>query len=307
MIRRSLRAGLVAVATSAVLLSMPPPAFGADPARDDSFVFQANADIRVPAGTQRDAVIAIRGDADVAGDVGTLVVIDGTATLTGARVETLIVTGGAADIDAASVVGTVRTLDATYRPADGATVGSFESIQPAVVAAAVAPLAAALWLGFALAYFVAGLVVAAIGGRQLRQAGATLTTEPVTVGIAALALLVAVPVLMVALMASVVGIPTGFALLFVLTPLIWFVGSVAVAVRIGDWTLLQLRGRVEASHPLVAAAIGLVVIGLVSVIPVVGFLVGLAGAGAAFLVAWRAAFARSSSRTTTPQPGPVAA
>src|SRR6185503_18016435 len=62
MIRRSLRAGLVAVATGAVLLSMPPPAFGADPARD-SFVFQANADITVPAGTQRDAVIAIRGDA----------------------------------------------------------------------------------------------------------------------------------------------------------------------------------------------------------------------------------------------------
>jgi hypothetical protein len=307
MMRRTLKAGLVAVATGVALLSIPIPTLAADPAGDDSLVFQVNADLTIPAETQRDTVIAIRSDVTVAGDVGTVIVIDGSATLTGARVDTLIVTGGTADIDEASIVGTVRTLDATYRPATGAAVGSYDSIQPGVIAVALAPLAAALWLGFALAYLVAGLVVAAIGGRQLRQAGASLTAEPGTVAISALVLLIAVPVLMVALMVSVVGIPAGLALLFVVTPLIWFVGSVAVAVRIGDWTLLTLRGRVETSHPLVAALIGLVVIGVVSVIPFVGFLVGLAGAGAVFLVAWRAAFGGRAPRTATPQPGPVAA
>jgi len=307
MIRRSLRASSVALAIGLVLLSLPLPTLAAGPARDDSFVFQVNADLSIPAGTHRDTVIAIRGDAAVAGDVGTLIVIDGSATLTGAHVDTLIVTGGTADIDAASVVQTVRTLDSAYRPATGATVASFETIQPGVLAAALAPLAAALWLGFALAYFAAGMIVAAIGGRQLRQAGVALTREPLTVAIAALALLVGVPVLMVALMVSVIGIPSSLALLVVVVPLIWFVGSVAVAVRIGDWTLLQLRGRVEASHPLVAAAIGLVAIGLLSIIPFVGFLIGIAGAGAAFLVAWRAAFSGGDQRTATPQPGPVAA
>jgi hypothetical protein len=307
MLRTAVRAGVVAVAACAVSLSLAAPALAADPARDDSLVFQVNADVTVPAGTHRDAVIAIRGDAAVAGDVGTLVVIDGTATLTGAHVDTLLVTGGVADIDEASVVRTVRTLDAGYRPAEGATVSSYETIQPAVLAAALVPIAAALWLGLALTYLVAGLVVAAIGGRQLRQAGAALTTEPVTVGIAALALLVGLPVLIVLLMVSVIGIPAGLAVALIVAPLIWFVGSVAVGVRIGDWVLLQLRGRVEASHPLVAAAIGLVAIGVLSIIPLVGFLIGAAGAGAAFLVAWRAAFGGRAPRAATAQPGPIAA
>lgn len=242
MTRRSVRAGLVAVATTVALLSLAGPALAVDPARHDSLVLQVNADVTIPAETRRDAVIVIRGDAAVAGAVDTLIVIDGTATLTGARVGTLIVTGGAVDIDATSVVQTTRTLDAAYRPA-----------------------------------------------------------------VAALALLVGLPLLTVALMVSVVGIPTGVALLLVVTPLIWFVGSVAVAVRIGDWTLLRLRGRTEASHPLVAAAIGLVVIGVLSIIPFVGFVIGLAGAGAAFLVAWRAATAWSTPGSTTPMPGTVAA
>jgi len=83
-------------------------------------------------------------------------------------------------------------------------------------------------------------------------------------------------------------------------PLVWFVGSVSVAVRIGDWILLQARGRVEAAHPVVAALLGTLVVGVLSIIPLVGFLIGLAGAGAVSVVAWRAAFggpARGPART----------
>ena len=303
MSRSPARLGLVALATGAVLLLLPGSMLAAEPSRNDSVVFKANADVTVPAGTQRDVVIAIDGDAAVGGQVGTLVVVDGTATLTGAHVDTLIVAGGSADVDATSVVQTVRTFDSVYHAAPGATVGSHDTFQPELFAAALAPLAIALWLGFALAYLVAGLVVAAIGGRQLRQAGASLTGEPAAVLLAAVGLLVGLPVLFGLLMITVVGIPVGLAGLLVVLPMLWFVGSVAVAVRIGDWVLFQLRGRTEASHPLVAATIGLVVIGIVSVIPVVGFLVGLAGAGAAFLVAWRAAFAGGAPRTTSTAAG----
>ena len=134
-----------------------------------------------------------------------------------------------------------------------------------------------------------------------------MTGEPAAVLLPAVGLLVGLPVLSGLLMITVVGIPVGLAGLLVVLPMLWFVGSVAVAVRIGDWVLFQLRGRTEASHPLVAATMGLVVIGIVSVIPVVGFLVGLAGAGAASLVAWRAAFAGRPRTTSTPQAGVVAA
>ena len=138
---------------------------------------QADVDLTVPAGTHFDVVVVFTADATILGEVDTVVVIDGTATISGARVETLVVAGGAVDIAAGSVVDEVRTIDSTYHVATGATVGSQSSIEPAVIAAAFAPVAIAVWLGLALAYVLAGLVVAAIAGAQLRRAGAAITSR----------------------------------------------------------------------------------------------------------------------------------
>lgn len=305
---RSWRIVVIALTTAAAFLLLPAPALAQEVARDGSFVFQANADVTIPAGESRDAVIVLRGDALVMGEVDTLIVVDGTATLTGARVQALIVAGGTADIGAGSTVDQVRTLDSVYHAAPGAVVGSYETVQPAVIAAALAPLALAVWFGFAIAYLLAGLVVATIAGGQLRRVGAALTAEPVGVTLAALAVLIGLPLLMVALVTTIVGIPSGVMVALVVIPLLWFLGSLAVAVRIGDWVLLRLRGSTEASHPVGAAFIGLIVVGVLSLIPIIGFLIGLAGAGAALLVGWRAAFGgRPASPTISPQPGPLSA
>ena len=59
MSRSPARLGLVALATGAVLLLLPGSMLAAEPSRNDSVVFQANADVTVPAGTQRDVVIAM--------------------------------------------------------------------------------------------------------------------------------------------------------------------------------------------------------------------------------------------------------
>jgi hypothetical protein len=305
---RSRRTGLVGVAAVAVLLSFPVPALADVLPHDGSVVLQVNADVTIPAGVHRDAVIVIAGDVAIQGEVDTVVVIDGTATLTGARVETLVVAGGTADVAAGSTVDQVRILDSVYHASPEATVGSYETIEPAVFAAAIAPLALAVWFGFAIAYLLAGLVLAAIAGSQLRRAGASLTREPVTVVMAAIGVLVGLPLLVALLAVTVVGIPAALAVAMVAIPLVWFVGSVSMAVRIGDWVLLRLRDRIEESHPVVAAFIGLVAVGVLSVIPVLGFLLGLAGAGAALLVGWRAAFGRRlTGAASTVQPGPMAA
>jgi hypothetical protein len=294
---RSLRAAPVALATVAVLFFVPASVAAADLPHDGSVVIQANADVTIPAGEHRDAVIVFGGDATIQGEVNTVVVFDGTATLTGARVETLVVAGGTADIGPGSTVDQVRTLDSVYHATPGVVVGSYESVEPAVIAAAIAPLAVAVWFGFVLTALLAGLVVAAIAGSQLRRAGESLTREPVTVGFAALGVLIGLPILVTLLAVSVVGIPAALAVALIAIPLVWFLGSVAVAVRIGDWVLLRLRGSVEASHPVVAALIGLLVVGVVTVIPLIGLLVGLAGAGAVLLVGWRAAFGRPPAVT----------
>jgi hypothetical protein len=299
------------LATSAIAfvlaMPMPGPVLAESYPHDDSVVIQANADLTIPAGTHRDAVILFTADATILGEVNTVVVIDGTATLSGARVETLVVAGGAVDIGAGSTVGEVRTIDSTYHADAGATVGSQSSIEPAVIAAGLAPVAIAVWIGVALAYVLTGLVVAAIAGRQLRRAGAAMTGEPGGVALGALGVLFGIPLLILILAVTIVGIPTALAVAIVALPLIWFVGSLAVAVRVGDWLLLKARGRVEAHHPLVAAFLGMVLVGILSVIPLVGFIIALVGSGAVSLVAWRAAFGdegRDAAPTVLAGPAP---
>jgi hypothetical protein len=287
---------VIAALALALVLILPAaaPVLAEEPAtgstHDRPVVLQANADLTVPADTNWDTVVLFAADATVLGTVDTVVVVDGTATLTGAHVATLVVVGGAVDIGTGSVVGDVRTIDSTYDAAPGASVGSQSALEPVAIAVSLAPLAIALWIGAALAYVLAGLVVAAIAGGQLRRAGATITREPGVVTLAALGVLVGMPLLIAILAVTVVGIPTALAVAIIALPLVWFVGSVSVAVRIGDWILLQARGRVEAAHPVVAAFLGTVVVGVLSIIPLVGFLIGLAGAGAVSVVAWRAAF-----------------
>jgi hypothetical protein len=300
MTRSSIARGVAAVA-AALALSLPlaGPVLADDIPHDGSVIIQANVDLVVPEDTHRDAVVVFTADATIRGEVDTVVVLDGAATLSGARVETLIVAGGAVDIGPGSTVGEVRTIDSTYHVATGATVGSQMSVEPAVIAAGLAPVAIAVWLGFALAYMAAGLLVAAIAGGQLRRAGAAVTETPGTVTLAALGVLFGAPLVITALALTVIGIPAAILAAIVILPLIWFVGSVAIAVRIGDWVLLRTRGRVEAHHPLVAAFLGTLVVGILSVVPFVGFLIGLAGAGAVVVIAWRAAFG-DGTRTTTP-------
>ena len=301
---------VLATSAAAFILAMPAPGpvLAESLPHDDSVTIQADADLTIPAGTHRDVVILFNADVTVLGEVNTVVVIDGTATLSGGRVETLVVAGGAVDVGAGSTVEQVRTIDATYQVSADATVGSQSSIEPAVIAAGLAPVTIAVWIGVALAYVLTGLVVAAIAGRQLRRAGAAITGEPGSVALGALGVLFGIPLLIVVLAVTIVGIPTALAVAVVALPLIWFVGSLAVAVRIGDWLLLKTRGRIEAHHPLVAAFLGMAVVGILSVIPLVGFVVASVGAGAVGLVAWKAAFGDPGPTTTASvQIGPAPA
>ena len=309
MTRLTIGRALAAVAVALVLMLPIPAAVLADSdPPQDSVVIQANVDLTVPADAHRDAVVLFSADATILGDVETLVVFDGTATLSGARVETLVVAGGAVDIGPGSTVDEVRTIGSTYHAATDAVVGSQATIEPAVIAASFAPVAIAIWLGFALAYVLAGLVIAAIAGGQLRRAGAAITERPGPVVLGAVGVLIGLPLLITALAITVIGIPTALLVAIVILPLMWFVGSLTVAVRVGDWILLRTRGRVEAEHPLVAAFLGTVVVGFLSVIPLVGFVIATIGAGAVLVLAWTAAFGGApTSPTPTLEVGPVAA
>ena len=73
-----------------------------------------------------------------------------------------------------------------------------------------------LFIGFGLAMIAAALLVAAFGARQVRETGSLMRREPGPVLVAGVIGMIALPLLVIALMATVVGAPIGVAMLFVL-------------------------------------------------------------------------------------------
>ena len=107
-----------------------------------------------------------------------------------------------------------------------------------------------------------------------------------------LVLWVGMPILAVLLILTVIGIPLGLGLLVFLLPTLWFLGYLVSGNRLGG-ALVGLAGRESGEHPYLAAALGLLALQIVALIPVLGGLVlvlsGVWGAGALALLGWRAA------------------
>lgn len=87
-------------------------------------IFVAGGDVDIPAGDQADAVVVINGSATVAGTVNALVVFDGTASLAGATLESLIIVNGTAELGAGTtILGDVGRLGSSVQRADGVEIG----------------------------------------------------------------------------------------------------------------------------------------------------------------------------------------
>lgn len=267
------------------------PVLAADPGHTDGPVLLAfNGDVSIPAGDQADVVFVTGGTATVAGAVTTIVVLDGDAVLTGATVESVFVASGHLTVDAASTVtGDIRTLDTTVTVDPAASVaGSISTVEADVIAATaiIAPLAFLFLLGFVLVTIVAGLALAALGARQVRAAEGLISHEPGQTLLVGLAGLVVVPLVAVLAMMTVVGLPLGLAILFMVWPMAAYLGYLVAGVWIGEW-LLYRGDRPRPERPYVAAVAGLLILQIISLVPFVGAIASLFGFGAVLLLAWR--------------------
>ena len=209
-----------------------------------------NRAVDVPAGEHLDALVVIGGDARISGDVASIVVVRGTATLSGATARSLTVVNGSADLQAGTTVsGDVRTLDGTVTQAPGATVGGSMRTLDADLAALgllLIPAFFLLLLGLGLAVVAAALLVAAFGARQVRSVESLIRRRPGHVLVAGIAGSIALPLLAILLIVTVVGAPIGLAMLFILLPAVAFLAWIVAAIWIGDWIVARLRGRAEA-------------------------------------------------------------
>ncbi len=281
------------IALVLLLTVAAPTVLAAEPVTIDSgrVVISLDGPVTVPADQSLDALVVANGIATIAGDVDHVLLVDGTATATGATIGSLLVIDGTATLDSGTVVtGDVSTLNGTIAAAPGATI-----VRPvrdlkgdlAALSLALIPLLILFMLGAALLVVLFALFLAAVAGRQVRSVESLISREPGLVLIAGIAGTLLLPAVSFLLMATVIGAPLGLILLFVVTPTLAFLGWVIAAVWLGDWLLGRLRGRREAERPYFAAVVGVIVLAFAGMIPFVSMIATLFGFGAVLLALWR--------------------
>ena len=204
----------------------------------------------------------------------------------------MLVRGSATLGAGTTVLGNVRTLDATVDQQPGAVVqGTVRGMEVdlANFGLVLGPALVLLYIGFALATIVAGLFLVAIGTRQVRGAAELVRGEPVKTVLWGLAALFVPPILAVLLLITVVGAPLGLGVLLLAWPLLAYLGYLFAGVMLGDWLVSRMRGAgtATAERPYLGAVIGLVIVQILAIVPFVAFVVSFIGMGAVLQLAWR--------------------
>ncbi len=289
------RIASIAAALAVAFLILVPAAIAADPSPGgDQVLVAVNGDVTLPADQTADVVVVVKGTAHIAGIARTVVVVEGTAVVDGARIDNLWAIRSTVELQPGTVVtGDVMTLDATvHKVGDAAVQGAVTEITPAIIAmgAVLAPVAILFWFGLGLATLVAGLFLAGLAGRQVRQTELLISREPVPVLLVGIAGLILVQTVAVLLMISIVGAPLGLGMLFGVWPFVAFLGYLVAGVWVGDWVLARLQPGTVRERPYLASVVGLVLLQVLGLIPIVGLISAIAslfGFGAVLLAGWR--------------------
>jgi len=157
-----------------------------------------------------------------------------------------------------------------------------------------------LFVGFLLAAMFVTLALAAVASRQVREAGSAIRREPIAVIVAAFLGLIGVITVGVLAIVTIVGTPTGLAILAFGLPALFIGGYAVVAIWLGELVLARATPGVDRPRPYLAAIVGVAILGVLSIIPVIGGLLVFAGFGALVLFLWR--IARGSAMSRQPQP-----
>ena len=287
-----------------------PVALAADPlAHDGRVLVSVQGDVTIPAGDHADVLVVVDGDAEILGSVNSLVVVDGAANLAGATVESMVVVGSQVEVGPGTVItGELRRLDSAVHQSGNAEVrGGIVDLAPSLLelGGVFATALLLLWIGFGLANVVAGLLLAALGARQVRAAKELMGQSPVMAGVSGLLAVILVPVAALLLVPTVVLAPIGIGILIVGLPLAAFGGYLVAAVWVGEWLLRVAGDRRGRDRPYLAVVIGVVSLGLLGMVPVANLLVAILsilGFGAVIVLAVRTIVGGSRPLAGTAQP-----
>jgi hypothetical protein len=289
----------------ALLLSFIPAQAFAEDGQDDDVLIRVGADIYIAEGERVGTVVVIDGSAVIEGQVAESVfIIHGNATVAGEIGGDLTVISGDIDLQRSAQVQNVTSIRGDIIRAQGATITGelHERDGFGDIRAAVAVFSILLWLGLTVALVAAGLIFAAIGGRQLREAAQRMTADAVNTILGVVFVAVALPTIAFVAIVTLIGVPFGVGLLIFLMPTLWFLGYIVAGARLGS-ALVGFGHEQPTSHPYAATVLGIVLLQLLVLIPVLGMLVamvaGLWGAGALTFSAYRAAGGRGFEASGT--------
>lgn len=290
--RRELRVVILLLTVIALFLLLPVAAMAQEVGSDEEgLLLRVNGPVTIAENEVIDNVVVISDNVTVDGTItGSLVVLNGDATINGVVNDDVTVVRGTLDLTSTANVNNVSVIrgdlvqDPAATVAGNITEGDFQ----------VTPwdwgiFWGFIWLGSTLVVLVAGLVFAAIGGRQLRASGDTITRNigPSLLGVVAIWILL--PILMFFVFFTLVGIPLSIGYFLFVLPVVWFLGYLVAGTQLGR---LILRRRYDDPHPYLAALLGLIILQVIGILPIFGgfvaFLAGLIGSGALIVLAWRA-------------------
>jgi cytoskeletal protein CcmA (bactofilin family) len=262
-------------------------------------VFSGGLDIA--AGQRADTVVVFHGPVRIDGDVqGSAVVFDGSFTLSGTVRDNVFVFNGRVNLQSGARVG--GDLVTRQKPVidPGATVGGeIKRLRNLSVSLGLA-WHWALWIAYTISTLILGLILLALAPRALEAAAVAARTRIGSSIGWGLALFFGLPLVGVILLATVVGIPLGIALLLALW-LVYTIGYTSALAAVGRAVVREPRSK------FVAFLAGWGIMRLLAVIPFLGGVLWFAGAvyGLGALVA-----AASSARRAPvgiPPPPPVPA
>jgi hypothetical protein len=282
------------VAATAVLFTALAPVAaraqdtGADEAAQAEDQIVLSGSVNVPKGRTVGEVIVFHGSVTVLGVVqGDVVVLDGPITVSGQVSGTVVALNGPVRLAKTAQVGEQALGSEAVDVADGATIeGGVEDHVAFTLRGTTTALGAVLAsASVAISVLVAGLLLLLLAPRGIDRVGTALLTAPIASCAWGVALALAIPAVSLALLASILGLPLGLALLLGMG-LLWLIGLAIGAYAVGRLLVREPRSRMLAWF----AGWGIVaVVGFVPFVNVAAWVLGsIVGLGAGTVAAWRA-------------------
>jgi hypothetical protein len=278
------------------VLAIPSVALAQNSDASEGVLVRVKGDATIEAGEEAGIVVVVGGDLTMRGTAKTVVVVDGKANIDGATIETLVVVRGEVSLaNGATVSGDIYIPNSDIDD-DGSVEVSGDVVRNyADFAAAFAFFGIIFIIGAGVASILSVLLMAGVAPGLVRRAEDVILEDFGKVALAGVFFWIVLPIAAVLLLLTIVGMPTAFAVWFVVMPALAFVGYLVSAILIGHWIVDKDR---SASHPYAAGAVGALIIMAANFVPFVGGLLGttaaLVGAAALALLAWR------SFRSTEP-------